>query len=356
MARRLRAQRLAGNPLPGAADVVGWMGAVQAQDYGAATWGLAQRAAGATAAGIDRLFDDGAILRTHGMRATWHFVLPGDIRWLLSLTRARSRRSSASRLRELGLDLPTVERSSQVLRAALTGGRQLTRPELGVALENAGISAQGQRLPHLLICAEKDAVIVSGPRRGRQFTYALLDERAPASPELDRPSALAELARRYFRGHGPARLRDFCWWSGLAMADARAAIELARITGRPPEEGGDAWFDAAWEPVTAGRRRPPAHLLPNFDEYTVAYRDRADLTHPGHPLEPGLLSFGSVLANVVIVDGLVRGTWRRALARGAVRIEIRAFGRLTAREANAVEAAGRSLGAFLGPPAEVTWH
>ncbi|MGD0833822.1 MAG: winged helix DNA-binding domain-containing protein [Candidatus Dormibacteria bacterium] len=353
VARRLRAQRLAGNPLPGAAEVVGWMGAVQAQDYGAAKWALAQRAGGVTDDLVDRLVDEGAILRTHVMRSTWHFVLPADVRWMVGLTRAGRGRSSASRFRELELDEPTVERASLVFRAALTGGRHLTRPELGVALEAAGISARGQRLPHLLICAETDAVIVSGPRRGREFTYALLDERVPAGPELERPAALAELARRYFRSHGPARVRDFAWWSGLAAADARAAVERAGIPGRTPADGGDPWLDAEWEPVRARRRPPLAHLLPNFDEYTVAYRDREALVHPEHPLEPGLLSFGSVLANVVTVDGLVRGAWRRARARRAVQVDVRPFGWLEAPEAAAVAEAGRRLGVFLGCPVEM---
>ena len=330
-----------------------WMGAVQAQDYGAAKWALAQRTRDVTEAQVDRLFDEGSILRTHVMRPTWHFVLPDDIRWMLVLTRARNARGDAARYRELGLDAEVVARAGGAFRAALAGGHHLTRPELGVALEAAGISAEGQRLPHLLGCAELDGVIVSGPPRGKQFTYALLDERAPAGRELDRPAALAELAARYFRGHGPARLRDFAWWSGLAVTDARAGIALAGTLERETVDGDDHWFEAGSGPVPRRGRSPVAQLLPNFDEYTVAYRDRAALTHPDHPVLPELLSFGSVLANIVVVDGRVRGGWSWTRVLGGVRVDIRPFGRLEPSEAAAVEEAGRRLGGFLGSPVEM---
>ena len=346
-ARRLRAQRLTGNPLPGVVDVVRWMVAVQAQDYGAAKWALAQRTGGVTEAEVDRLFDEGAILRTHVMRPTWHFVLPEDIRWLLELTRARSGRGFTARHRELRIDPEVVARANEAFGGALAGGRHLTRTELGSVLEAAGVPAEGQRLAHLLGRAELDGVIVSGPRRGKQFTYGLLDERAPAGRALDRAGTLAELTGRHFRSHGPAQLGDFTWWSGLAVADARSGIALAGSLEHETVDGADHWFDAGSGPEPARPTSPVAHLLPNFDEYTVAYRDRAVLTHPDHPVKPALLSFGSILANVVIVDGGVRGAWSRAGVQGGVRVAVRPFDRLELSEAAAVEGAGRRLGAFL---------
>src|SRR5713226_9760951 len=229
------------------------------------------------------------------------------------------------------------------------GGRHLTRTELGEVLHAAGISPTGQRLPHLLAGAELEGLIVSGPRRGKQFTYALLEERAPKGRVLDRKEAAAELALRYFRSHGPAQVQDFVWWSGLTMADARAGIAGAGAAlERQAIDGKDYWSGAG--PVPSRKTATIAHLLPNFDEYTVGYRDRSALTHADRRFEPGFFSFGSILSNIVIVDGLVRGEWRRTLARDGLRVEIRIPHRLQATESAAIGEAGRRLAAFLERP------
>src|SRR6266478_9224052 len=130
-ARRLRAQRLTGKPVASPVDVVRWLGAVQSQDYAGAKWALARRSRAATDAALDRLFDDGAILRTHVLRPTWHFVLPEDVRWMLDLTGPKIQRGLAARYRELELDGKTFARARKALTAALAGGRHLTRAELG---------------------------------------------------------------------------------------------------------------------------------------------------------------------------------------------------------------------------------
>src|SRR5712692_2713604 len=279
-ARRLRAQRLTGKPVASPVDVVRWLGAVQSQDFAGAKWAIAQRSRAATDAALDRLFDRGAILRTHVMRPTWHFVVPEDVRWLLELTAPRVRGGLASRYRELEIDDSVAARAGAAFAAELAGGRHLTRPELGHALSGAGISPEGQRLPHLLLRAELDQLIVSGPRRGKEFTYALLEERAPKVPAMDRSEALAELTRRYFRSHGPAQIQDFTWWSGLTAAEARIGIELAGAAlGHRVIEGKDYWYEAAAAAMHGTAR--VAHLLPNFDEYTVGYRDRSALLPAG---------------------------------------------------------------------------
>lgn len=353
-ARRLHAQRLTGTPFTTAVDVVRWLGAVQSQDVTGARWALGQRTRKATGAEVDRLVDAGAILRTHVMRPTWHFVLPEDIRWLLELTGPRLRRGLAGRHRQLELTEGVIARAYAVFRASLAGGRHLARSDLGEVLRTAGIPPDGQRLPHLLIAAELDGLIVSGPRRGRQFTYALLEERAPTARTLPRTEALAELTRRYFRSHGPAQVGDFVWWSGLTPADARAGIALAGTALRHQlVEGNDHWSDAEAGP--ARRQAVVAHLLPNFDEYTVGYRDRAAIHHPERPFDPSLFSFGSVLSNIVTVNGRVCGAWRRAVTRGGVRVEIRLLDPLEPAEADAVEEAGRRLGRFLACRVELSW-
>jgi hypothetical protein len=352
--RRLHNQRLTGEPFASAVEAVRWLGPVQSQDYAGAKWALGQRTRGATEAELDRLFDEGAILRTHVMRPTWHFVLPEDIRWLLELTAPRIRLGLAARYRKLEIDEGVIARASAAFTTALAGGRQLTRPELGQMLREAGISPEGQRLPHLLSAAELDGLIASGPRRGKQFTYALLEERAPKARALDRTEAVAELTRRYFRSHGPAQVQDFVWWSGLTMADARTGIALAGVAlDHQVIDGKDYWSDAE-----ADRGREAAgvgHLLSNFDEYTVGYRDRAAAIDPDRPFENAFFSSGTILSNVATVGGRVRGAWRRQVARGGVQVEVRLLDRLEPAEAAAIEESGQRLGRFLGCPVELTW-
>lgn len=348
--RRMRAQRLTGVPFAAAQEAVEWMGAVQSQDYAGAKWALGLRTRGLTDADLDRLFDAGAILRTHVMRPTWHFVLPGDVRWLLELTGPRVRTTMAASDRQLGIDPAFRRRSQAVLEAALRDGSHLTRNELAIALARAGIPAAGQHLGHLMMHAELDGVVVSGPRRGRQFTYALLDERAPAARRLDRDEALAELARRYFTSHGPALLADFTWWSGLTVADARLGVDLAGAAlAREVVDGRSYWFAQAEPPRSGGE--PAVHLLPNYDEFLVAYRDRRDALHPGLDTSP--LPRESVLTNVVLVDGLVRCGWRRRPARDGVAVEVDPLGGTGAAVGAALARAVEDLGRFLGAPASI---
>jgi hypothetical protein len=199
--------------------------------------------------------------------------------------------------------------------------------------------------------AELDQLIVSGPRRGKDFTYALLEERAPKVPAMDRSEAVAELTRRYFRSHGPAQIQDFTWWSGLTAGEARRGVTLAAgALEHRVVEGRDYWSDAASDGASGAA--VVAHLLPNFDEYTVGYRDRSALM-PAAGLDPSLFSFGSILSNVVTVDGVVRGAWRRSSPRSTTLIEVRLTEVLRGHEAEAVTAAGQRMSGFLRRPVEV---
>jgi hypothetical protein len=354
VAARLRAHRLAGVQHKSAVDVVRWFGAVQSQDYNGAKWALGMRFPGATDAQIDRLYDEGAILRTHVLRPTWHFVLPDDIGWLVQLTGPKIHQSLAGRYRQLELDDDTIARAHAAFTIALAGGRAMTRQELGDVLRGAGIAPDGQRLPHLLAAGELTGLLTSGPRHGRQLTYALMEERAPKTRKLDRAEAIGELTRRYFRSHGPAQVQDFVWWSGLTLAEARRGIELAGdVLERYTVEGKDYWFDAA---IKSGRAvAAAAHLLPNFDEYTVGYTDRSAILHPTRTFRPELFAFSSILSNIVTVDGQVYGAWHRRPSRDGLRVEVRPLAKMAPTERAALEKAGDRLARFLEHPVQVTW-
>lgn len=349
---RLHSQRLGGPPCPSPTEVVGRLTAVQSQDYGGATWAIGQRTVDSTRAEIDDLFDAGDILRTHVLRPTWHFVLAGDIRWLLDLTGPKILAGLASRHRQLEIDSEVIARASTAFTAALSGGKSLTRPELGDVLRQVGVVPDGQRLPHLLGVAELEGLVVSGPMRGKQHTYALLAERAPDARSLGREEALAELTRRYFCSHGPAQVQDAMWWSGLSGRDVRTGIAMAGTALEQQVIGGkEYWFDAAAgpEPDVAD----VAHLLPNWDEYTVGYRDRSAAIDPALPFDPALFSFGSILSNVVTIGGRVRGSWRRTRGGQGVRIDVRLLAPLQPVEVDAIERVAERMARFLGRPVEL---
>jgi hypothetical protein len=346
-ARRLHAQRLTGKPFASPLDAVRALTAVQSQDYGGGKWALGLRTRGVTEATLDRLFDEGAFLRTHVLRPTWHFVLPEDIRWLLELTGARITRGLAGRYRELELEANVIARAGDIFTAALAGGRHMTRAELAEVLGQARISPEGQRLPHLLLHAELGGLITSGPRRGKVHTWALLEERAPKARRLQPDEAVAELTLRYFKSHGPAQLLDFAWWSGLTLSDARKGIAAAgKALEHQAIDGKEYWFDAQ-----TGHVKDPAgvaHLLPNWDEYTVAYRDRSEVMHAAR-----LHDSFFTLSNVVTIGGKIRGGWRRTLGQKAVRVEIDALDKLEPAEKASLEEAGRRFGRYLERPVEL---
>lgn len=349
--RRLVNQRLARPDCRTAAAVVAWLGAVQAQDYPAARWAIGLRARGLTDADVGRTFDEGGILRTHILRPTWHFVTPADIRWMLSLSGPRVNAVNAPYYGKLEIDAKVAARSRRVLDRALGRGEPMTRAELGAALARGGVPATLLRLALLVMRAELDGVICSGPRRGSQFTYALLDQRAPRASAMTRDEALAELTRRYFTSHGPATIGDYAWWSGLTIGDARRGLQMVTGDLRCDVAGDRTYWSA--RAAAAGRRASSAYLLPNFDEYVVAYRDRDDLVRSPRRDGPGTRA-SHVLSNAVVIDGRFAGTWRKTLVRDAVRVEVTPERRLTPAGRRAVAAAASRYGRFLGLPAGVS--
>jgi predicted enzyme related to lactoylglutathione lyase len=345
---RLHNQRLTGSPISHPEEVVRWLGAVQAQDYAGAKWGLAQRTTGRTEPEIERAFNAGAILRTHAMRPTWHFVTPADIRWIQALTSRRVHALNSLYYRRLEIDGTAIIRSRELIERALEGGRQRTRAELASALQEGGIPASGQRLAYLVMHAELEAVICSGSRRGKQFTYALLDERVPPTPPLEWDEARAELARRYFTSHGPATVRDFAWWSGLTVAEAKAALEEIHSEFEHAHVDGRTYWFAPLE-NSVHLEDSTIHLLPNYDEHLIAYKDRSAALDGAIPVDLEMEE-GALIANVVVRNGLVIGGWRRTLDRKRVSIETQLLLDLDGPGRIALEEAARRFGRFLGMP------
>lgn len=350
VSQRLRNQRLTRSTFRDPADVVTWLGAVQSQDYPGAKWGVGLRTPGLTSEAFDRAFDEGRILRTHILRPTWHFVPRADIRWMLSLSAPRVHAAIGSYFRRLELDRKTIEQSQAVFARALRGMKALTRAELSDALSGAGIAARGQRLAAIVFHAELDALICSGPLRGKQFTYMLLDERAPDAITLDRDAALAELTLRFFRSHGPATIRDFVWWSGLTTKEAKEGLDAIRKSV-VQEKLGDLTCWMVPSRATAPPGEGSVYLLPNYDEYLIAYKDRGHVQ--GLPTTADAPRGFDIYAHLLVVDGKFAGTWRRQEKGNAVRISTTPFRPLKRVHTRALAAQAERLGVFMGVPVTI---
>ena len=255
---------------------------------------------------------------------------------------------AAYQYRNLALDDAIFKRSRAALVKALQGGKQLTRAQLGDVLQRAGIAVDNLRLTHLMMRAELDGIVCSGARQGRQFTYALLDERVPPAAVLERDEALAELTRRYFASRGPTTGQDLVWWSGLTTADANAGLDMAKSQlAREVVDAQTYWFSTTSR--HAKDSSPTAYLLPNYDEYIVGYTDRSAVFDTSH--NDKLDARGNILSNhTLVIDGRVAGTWKRTLKKNVVIIELSPFTSLTKAGTCAVEAAAQRYGAFLGLP------
>lgn len=344
--RRLWNQRILANRFRHAAEVVSWFGAVQAQDFACAKWAVGVRAEGLTDLSVEEAFNNGEIVRTHVLRPTWHFVAPSDVRWMLALTGPRVAAANGYFYRQHGVDASMVRRSRKVLERALRDGTFLTRGELVTLLDEEGVAGDPLRYIGVLMQAELDGLICSGPRRGKHFTYALLEERVPKASGPAGDEALAELTRRYFRSHGPATARDFSWWSGLTMREVnrgmaitRPELEVVAFAGLDYAVIGDA--PSAKD---AGTQQGGA-LLPQYDEYLVAYKERALVTGGS-----GLRTDdprATVLGQAVVIDGRITATWRRTVDRRTVSVEVTPYGGQSKDEDAATAEAAQRYAAFL---------
>lgn len=342
---RLINQKLTDTTFDKPEDVLTWFGAMQAQDFNAAKWALALRCKNATDASIETAFNNGDILRTHIMRPTWHFVTPSDIRWLQALTAHRVHRFNGYYYRQTGLDKSIFVKSNTVIRKALAGGKQLTRSELQIHLEVAKIPTENLGLSYTIMQAELDALICSGPKRGKQFTYMLVDERIGQTENLSMEEALYELTKRFFQSHGPAQAKDFSWWSGLTLTEVKKGIELAGEKIYKESHNGKTYF---FMESKKSSTKESVFLIPGFDEYFIAYSDRSDVLNKNYAKE--LNQGGGMVSGAIIINGRMIGGWRRTFEKKSVVVTIRLFETIPEEMKEKIHQQTKRFGEFLHLP------
>ena len=348
---RLQTMRLAGDRSTSPAEAVAGLLAVQAENYTQTLWALAART-GAGRLELQQLFDDGAFLRTHVLRPTWHFATPEDLRWLVELTAPRVRK--VYRQLQLGVGLTDAEIAAgmEAIAEALAGGVHLTREAIAQRLTEAGIQLEGQRLGVVLAHAELDAVVCSGVMHGPRQTYALVHERAPNARRLERDEALAEVVLRYFSGHGPATERDLSYWATLTLTDVRRGLAQVGDQLDSLEHGGRTYWFAGDPPAGTQPLQPRGHLLLTLDEYHNGYQDSRSSLDADGIVPPGR----AANVGMTLVDGQMVGNMRRTLTNTTVTFEVGLFRHLADDEQRAVADAAQRYGRWLDLEPRLVLH
>jgi hypothetical protein len=339
--QRLINQRFADDSFANGAQVVTWFCAIQGQEYAQTKWSIGLRAPRLTDLEVERQLNRGQILRTHLLRPTWHFVSAKDIRWLLKLTAPSVHQRSAYMYRQEDLDRKVFSKCNKILTRLLRDRNFLTRDKINEEFARCSVHASGPRLSYIMMNAELEGLICSGPRIGRQLTYALLDERADPMKELTRDESLGILTSRYFTSRGPATVNDFATWSGLKISDCKKGIGSVRSELLEEKFGGRTYVFATKQKKP--REIPRMMMLPIYDEYIMGYKDRSAIMEKRDQYSPiRKLRF----PGTVIWDGQIIGTWRRIVNNGTLKTEFDYFKPLNKEQKFAFGLAYRRLEEF----------
>jgi hypothetical protein len=337
IAERLTAQMLSGPPARDPVEVVRRLLAVQGQDHRGARLAIRARSSGLSAADVDRaLTEDRSLLITWCNRGTLHLLASEDYAWLHALTTPPLFTASARRLAQEGLSPDAVELGVATIERALAEEGPLTRLTLRERIAAAGVRTEGQALVHLLLAASLRGIVVRGPMIDGRHAFVLVRDWLGEQAPVDRDRALAELARRYLAGHGPAEDRDLARWAGLTLRDARAGLSAIASELHEREDG---LLDLAERPEA--EPLPAPRLLGAFDPLLLGWRSREPLLAEH---QRRLVTVNGLFRPFALVDGRAVAVW--SLAAG--KIECRPFARMTRKDELALNADGEEVLRYLG--------
>lgn len=346
---RLSQQKVLNTAFSNPQEAVGYMGAIQAQDFEMSKWAIGLRLSQSINSTIMDALDNGSLVRTHVLRPTWHIVSGQDVRWMLALTGKNIKSLSASYARDLGIDQTLYNRANDLIIKALEGEKNLTRKEIMSEIEKGGVKTDSSRAVLFMMNAETDAIVCNGVMKGKEQTYALLDEKVPKGLVLSREEALANLLKIYFSSHAPATIQDFQWWSGLSMTDARAGIQSIK------NELDEAQIDGKTYYFSRNIESPPIEdsviLLPAFDEYCVSYKDRSAIFDPKWHKQA--ITSNGIFKPIIVINGKVEGIWKRSIKKNIVLIETTFFDPQIKVNLDKLNHSAQQFGNFVGLPVEL---
>ncbi len=325
-------------------QLVSHFGAVQAQDFAGALWGVGQRVPHATEQIVEQALRERRIVRSWPMRGTLHFVGPDDLRWMLDLLSMRILKRMSVYFRKEGLHESDFSKGRKIIERELQDGRALDRVALYSKFKEGGLDPSGQRGLHVVLKLALDQVLCFGSRVGKQQTFVLLDEWVPSITRLSPDESWGRLATLYFQSHGPATARDFAWWTGATIAEANRAIDMigSTLNRQTVDKRHFYWIEG---PVSRRSKRPAVRLLPAFDEFLIGYQDRSDIQGD---VPKKSITRDSIFVSTVVIDGKIVGTWRRTISAKGVRIESNFFVKPTPSEKEAFEKEKIRYAQFLG--------
>ncbi|MFV0336914.1 MAG: winged helix DNA-binding domain-containing protein, partial [Chthoniobacterales bacterium] len=298
------------------------MGAMQSQALDLAKWAIGVRLENKKVGDINEALNTGKIIRTHILRPTWHFVSAEDIHWMFDLSNPRLKPIYRSYAKAFGADEPLINRAVPALEKVLTGGKHLTKKEIGDALLAQDIVLDDRHLQLSISYAEMEGVLMNGRQKGRTQTFTLFEEWAPRKKTICRDEALARLARKFFTSHGPATIPDFAWWSGLTMTECRQAVEMIRADFVcETMNGRDFWMRDDIKIPPAGNDE--ALLLPPFDEFVVSYKDRSEIIEEVHYGK--VITKNGIFSPTIKLNGEIIVSWKKMTRKGSPRIELSFF-------------------------------
>ncbi len=332
-----------------AADIVAYMGAMQAQDYPGALWSIGLRSKTLRRSNIEQAIQNREIIRTWPMRGTIHFLAADDARWITRLTAPRILQSAANREKNLDLHESSMKTARIVIEKILRDGPR-TRNDIMQQLDEAGESTAQQRGYHILWRLALEGIICFGPHEGKQPTFVLLDQWLPKTRDLETDEALGELAARYFISHGPATLKDFAGWASLTISQAKRGIDVAGAnTAKTTIDATDYWHS----PDLDIPRQASAFLLPGFDEFMLGYKDRSPalIAEHAHKIVPG---GNGMFKSTIIIDGQVIGTWKKTERRTEAQLKLEGFELLDDTHLTRLRQSAERYSDFLGLPITLT--
>lgn len=346
---RLHNQQLLDSEFNSPEKLVNHFGAIQAQDYPMAKWAVGLRT-GKTEADLEDSINKGQIIRTHIMRPTWHFVAPEDIYWMQELTAPNIKGLIKSAASKMGMEDNALNAYNEKIQKLLSGNNQLTREEIILELGIKNKTANDLSPVIIMMNAELDGIVCNGIMRDKKFTYALLEERVKPNRKISRDEALAKLAGRYFKSHGPATVKDFSWWSGLSLTNSRLALESIKLDLDSVEiDNNTYWF---YNHTVSNGENTNIHLLPSFDEFLISYKDRTASIALEH--QPLAFTKNGIFNPIILIDGEVKGIWKRSIKKETVKIKLNPIKPFDDKTYNQIISKAKLYGNFLGLKTEVS--
>lgn len=357
---RLYNQHLVGHRFTHAGDLLRHVGALQAQDFLAAKYSVAARLPGFTDDDVEQAIADKSIIRTWTQRGTLHFVAPENVRWMLDIVGPRLLSGLKGMHAKLKLTDNDFTESSKIINKTLKGGKHITRDGLKQLLISKGYGAGMLQYNQILLYAALTKQICLGPRVGKEHTFVLLDEWVPAVKPIKREEALGKYAQMYFQSHAPATIADFAWWAGITLADAKIGFEQIKDSLVSEVVNGETYyFSPSLIEEGAGLSRhlssggeASVFLLPSFDEFLIAYKERSISLNPKY--NKVVMGIGNGLfAPIVVVNGIVQGTWKRTLKKDTVQVEILPFTKFNTDVKKAIKLQAEQYAGYLGMKLEM---